>query len=330
MDDVKLMSDSERRRRIPIDGQRKRLLLALQALSPAPVAAEPQQVKFNSTSSLFIDSTITKPCIEEMIFCVSIVIHDRINEGEESAAEASSSGATLPMFDLESKALLQFNAVGGSSERPSEDVIFHTIKSIYAVANFSPECLVISLLFIERLRTLTGIPLLVGNWQPILLASMVVAQKVWDDQSLLNVDFSVICTAYTVQDINKLEKKVRATLPFCARLPCVYVVHLRSHSSTRLGARGPAVPTSPPRLPRARAWQFLELIEYNVSITASLYASYYFELRTLCEKAERDFTLKPLSEDQQRKLESKSSELGRDLAADRRWVSATLPPTQPR
>ena len=32
--------------------------------------------------------------------------------------------------------------------------------------------------------------------------------------------------------------------------------------------------------------QFLELIEYNVSVTASLYASYYFELRTLCEKAD--------------------------------------------
>merc|ERR1719487_582900 len=107
---------------------------------------------------------------------------------------------------------------------------------------------------------------------------MVVAQKVWDDQSLLNVDFSVICNAYTLQDINKLEKK------------------------------------------------FLELIEYNVSITASLYASYYFELRTLCEKAERDFMLKPLSEEQKRNLESKSNELKTELSTSRRWNSATMPP----
>ena len=34
-----------------------------------------------------------------------------------------------------------------------------------------------------------------------------------------------------------------------------------------------------------------------MSITASLYASYYFELRTLCEKSERSFTLKPLSDE---------------------------------
>ena len=50
----------------------------------------------------------------------------------------------------------------------------------------------------------------------------------------------------------------------------------------------------PTAIPSAR--QFLQLIDFNVSISASLYASYYFELRTLCEKAERDFTLKPLSE----------------------------------
>lgn len=275
INEVRKMTDTERKAKVPIDGQRKRLVLALRALGPARSdgPSVPPQVKFNSTSSLFIDSTITKPCIEEMIFCVSIVIHDRITEGEEAAAEAAAKGETLPGFEVESKALVQ--VVADSQTKPSENAIFHAIKSIYGVAEFSPECLVISLLFVERLRTLTSIPLLLSNWQPILLASMVVAQKVWDDQSLLNIDFSVICSAYTLQDINQLEKK------------------------------------------------FLELIDYNVSITSSLYASYYFELRTLCEKAERDFTLKPLSEEQTRKLESKSSELGSELKNERRWASAS-------
>ena len=65
-------------------------VLALQALGPS-MEDRPQTplVKYNSTSSLFINSTITKPLVEEMIFCVSVVLHDRINEGEEAAAEAS-------------------------------------------------------------------------------------------------------------------------------------------------------------------------------------------------------------------------------------------------
>merc|ERR1719217_731801 len=129
-------------------------------------------------------------------------------------------------FNAKSKPLLAQLAEGPATE----DNIFRAIKSIYSIAEFSPECLVISLLYIERLRSLTKV-LLLNNWQPILLAAMVIAQKVWDDKSLLNVDFSVICSAYTLKDINNLEKK------------------------------------------------FLELLEYNVSITASMYASYYFELR---------------------------------------------------
>ena len=53
-------------------------------------ARQPQagQQKFNSTSSLYIDSTISKPCIDEIIFCVAIAIHDRVQEGEERRAQA--------------------------------------------------------------------------------------------------------------------------------------------------------------------------------------------------------------------------------------------------
>ena len=86
----------------------------------------------------------------------------------------------------------------------------------------------------------------------------------------------------------------------------------------------------PPHAPEAAPWppptlQFLHLIEFNVTITASLYASYYFKLRTLCEKAEREFSLKPLSEERQRELESKSSAWGWELQKKRRWSSGPVP-----
>ena len=42
---------------------------------------------------------------------------------------------------------------------------------------------------------------------PTTRRSAVVAQKVWDDKSLLNVDFSLICSNYSLQDINSLEKQ---------------------------------------------------------------------------------------------------------------------------
>ena len=91
--------------------------MALQALRPiageraeaasASASASPwsPQVKFNSTSSLYIDSTITKPCTDEMIFSVSVVLHDRISEGEQATAEAEAKGETLPRFKLGTKDL---------------------------------------------------------------------------------------------------------------------------------------------------------------------------------------------------------------------------------
>ena len=63
-------------------------MLALNELEQTPAApAVPltPKPKYNSTSSLFIDSTITRPCIDEIIFCVSIVIHDRIEEGARNS-----------------------------------------------------------------------------------------------------------------------------------------------------------------------------------------------------------------------------------------------------
>ena len=48
------------------------------------------------------------------------------------------------------------------------------------------------------------------------------ARQVWDDQHLPNIDFSLICStvlqgAYTVQDVNQLEKQVAA--PATSSLP---------------------------------------------------------------------------------------------------------------
>jgi len=283
---------------ISLVGHRKRLLQAAMDLAPgnsaprqgntsrgeqpAPPSEEPsaeadaEQRKFNSTSSLYINSTITKPNTDEIIFCLAIVIHDRVHDDEESIANdkegAASAAALFPMNDEP-----LFDHLDRTNEVPSDDLIFKTIKMIFSTAAFSAECLIVALLYIERLRSSQKVPLLRSNWQPILLSAIVVAQKVWDDLALLNADFSLICSRYTVREINVFERRL------------------------------------------------LELLEYNLSVPASLYAAYYFELRTLCENTGNEFCLKPLSEEAQRKLErasdAKTEEHRRDVRA-RGWNSS--------
>lgn len=52
-------------------------------------------------------------------------------------------------------------------------------------------------------------------------------------------------------------------------------------------------------------------IGYNVSIKASLYAKYYFELRDLADQHHKDWSLRPLNMDLANRLEAKLNDIQR-------------------
>lgn len=75
------------------------------------------------------------------------------------------------------------------------------------ITYFSPECCIICLVYINRLIAFTEMPLQPTNWRPLVLCSLLVAQKVWDDRYLSNADFAFIYPFFVTDEINKLEKK---------------------------------------------------------------------------------------------------------------------------
>jgi len=105
------------------------------------------------------------------------------------------------------------------------------------------DVIIISLIYIERLIDETGgsIRPNARNWRSILLSSMLLASKVWDDLSMWNVDFYHVCrtssdpvvSCYNLERINQLERLI------------------------------------------------LETLHFKVRITASMYAEYYFEIRSM-------------------------------------------------
>jgi len=52
--------------------------------------------------------------------------------------------------------------------------------------------------------------------------------------------------------------------------------------------------------------EFLRLLDFNVAIRASVYAQYYFCLRTIAQRNEINFPLQPLTKAQEDKLEVSS------------------------
>jgi hypothetical protein len=255
--------------------------VASKAAGEGPGRSNDPDRKFNSTSSYYISSTLARPDTDEIAFCVAVVIHDHIVRGEQAS---SAERDLFPYFSEENNPLYAEPAHGARDDKkkkhgvPSEDSISETIRSIYECARFPQECLIIALVYMERLVAVSKVPILVTTWRPILLAALVLAQKVWDDRGLQNVDFSVFCPMFTLKEINHLEKK------------------------------------------------FLDLIDFDVSVNMSLYASYYFQLRTLCQRQNREFDLRPMDPATAANLEAHglayTSRFQKEAAATKTWQSA--------
>lgn len=54
---------------------------------------------------------------------------------------------------------------------------------------------------------MTDMPLLPSNWRPLVLISLLIAQKVWDDSFLSNADFALVYPFFMCDELNLLEQK---------------------------------------------------------------------------------------------------------------------------
>ena len=79
---------------------------------------QPQQQKANSTSSIYIQSTLVKPDTDEVVFCIAAVIHDRIQQGE---AMPAADRHRFPFFSEDNNPLYAAPAEsqGGTSDHES-------------------------------------------------------------------------------------------------------------------------------------------------------------------------------------------------------------------
>merc|ERR1719163_591682 len=88
---------------------------------------------------------------------------------------------------------------------PSAEDIAAYAKYITIASKMENEAPIIALVYIERILKKTGILVNKYNWKRLLLVTLCVASKVWDDDSLENVHFPKVMADVTINMINKLE-----------------------------------------------------------------------------------------------------------------------------
>ena len=167
--------------------------------------------KSSSGSTMFIKSTMDKPDIKSVIHAVATILQSQMLEDIKLGKHLDPSKDEF--FFSEEKYILekpdQFDEARLQLLRstPSVENMYEFIKALFDCAQFSPECCIVALVYINRIIAFTGIPLQPTTWRPLILSSLLVAQKVWDDKYLSNADFAFIYPFFVTAEINKLEQK---------------------------------------------------------------------------------------------------------------------------
>ena len=65
---------------------------------------------------------------------------------------------------------------------------------------------ILCLVYIERFLTKSGVLMNFSNWKRLTLISLILASKIWDDDSLENVHFPQVMSDISLKEIAGLEK----------------------------------------------------------------------------------------------------------------------------
>ena len=89
-------------------------------------------------------------------------------------------------------------------ECTAEDIA-RFIKRIMVDLQLAIECILIMLIYIERLMTHGAVEIRFMNWKPIVFMGILLASKFWEDLNFWNVDFLGVGQTYTLEGINQIE-----------------------------------------------------------------------------------------------------------------------------
>eukprot|EP00602_Paraphysomonas_sp_CaronLab_P002920 CAMPEP_0185028886 /NCGR_PEP_ID=MMETSP1103-20130426/14953_1 /TAXON_ID=36769 /ORGANISM="Paraphysomonas bandaiensis, Strain Caron Lab Isolate" /LENGTH=422 /DNA_ID=CAMNT_0027563453 /DNA_START=79 /DNA_END=1347 /DNA_ORIENTATION=+ len=141
---------------------------------------------------------------EEVITCICANILSRINE---ASTDKYSPVKQYSLFD---------RGITRGKLECTLDNIKHVFSIIYQETEMEYPCMVISLIYMERMveRTKLRFRICDKNWQCTLFMCMMLSSKIWDDFSMINADYATLFAGFSLESINSLEMELLDILDF--------------------------------------------------------------------------------------------------------------------
>ena len=88
---------------------------------------------------------------------------------------------------------------------PTLEELYYYCKYVIISGRMEKEIPILCLIYLERFFTKTGILMTGSNWKRLTLISLILASKIWDDDSLENVHFPQVMSDVTLKEIAGIE-----------------------------------------------------------------------------------------------------------------------------
>lgn len=164
----------------------------------------------NSTNSLYISETPTAPDERELTMCAAKAVRVLIHSDE--ASKSTGTPPTTRIGGKEPRELIfdeRVHPLKANLKKgvPTEDDIYRYMRIIYKRTRMQPECIVMTVSYIEKVLKVPEVVMSAHTWRRIVLAALIVADKVFEDYAVWNADFLSLFPSTDIQDLNTLERE---------------------------------------------------------------------------------------------------------------------------
>lgn len=131
-----------------------------------------------------------------------MLFHEQNFKGQEWLVQTTGGySSTMPLF------LYVLEDVPYKEKACNEGDLILFMRKIFDKMQLATECIIVTLIYLEKVMINGGIEMRFCNWKPLLFTGILLASKFWEDINFWNVDYVDALNIYNLKSINRMESE---------------------------------------------------------------------------------------------------------------------------